>query len=438
MKAFPSSLFLRSYLAIVLGILFIALALDGLLAWLVPEPAGGSAGAYGGSFALMQQALSETPGHSLEEAFKARQEAFSHALGAPVTLYRKADFAGLEAFEAGLREGAIISLYDTGDRETLYQEIPHTERVLAVGPLPRSGSSARNLEFLVITSYYFLVAFIVFLWIRPFYRDLSILRAAATEFGRNDFSSRVELPPGSSILPMAQSFNTMAERIQYLVSAHRELTNAVSHELRTPLARFKFSMEILAKTDDPVKKEKYLANMKDDVQELESLIDEMLSYARLSEDNLRLDLVEVNLKAWLQGVVDTYAGESINIQYSFSTLDPDNNYFASFNPDLMARAVHNVLRNCLRYAQSAIAISAQLSDTEALLKICDDGPGIPPDKQESIFEPFSRLDTSRDKRSGGYGLGLAIARRILERHKGSIKVTNSAPNGACFTLRWKR
>jgi len=293
-------------------------------------------------------------------------------------------------------------------------------------------------ELVLILSYYFLVAFILFLWIRPFFRDLSVLRGAASEFGREDFSTRVTVPASSSILPVAQSFNAMAERIQYLISAHKELTNAVSHELRTPLARFKFSLEILAKTDDPEKKRRYLENMKVDVQELEALVDEMLSYARLAQANLRVERLDVDLRTWLQQQVEQYEDGPVTLQYSFATLDRENGYTASFNPDLMARALHNVLRNCLRYAKSSIAIYAQISQHKVEIRICDDGPGIPPDKFESIFEPFSRLDTSRDKRSGGYGLGLAIARRILQRHDGDISVTNSEPEGACFTLRWRR
>ncbi|MEX2365610.1 MAG: ATP-binding protein, partial [Pseudohongiellaceae bacterium] len=93
---------------------------------------------------------------------------------------------------------------------------------------------------------------------------------------------------------------------------------------------------------------------------------------------------------------------------------------------------------CLRYANNIISIQVQLNNFQITIRICDDGPGIPENMTHSIFEPFSRQDTSRDKSSGGYGLGLAIARRIMQRHRGSISVSNSSPKGACFTLQWPR
>ncbi len=103
----------------------------------------------------------------------------------------------------------------------------------------------------------------------------------------------------------------------------------------------------------------------------------------------------------------------------------------------MARALHNIIRNGLRYAQSTIEIQVKCT-TEVIITICDDGPGIPPALLGRIFEPFSRVESSRDKDSGGYGLGLAIAERILQRHQGRITAENCKPHGACFTLQWPR
>jgi signal transduction histidine kinase len=226
----------------------------------------------------------------------------------------------------------------------------------------------------------------------------------------------------------------MADRIEYLVSAHRDLTNAVSHELRTPLARFKFSLEILARSNDETKRQQYLNNMKADVAELEQLIDEMLSYARLSEQNLLMRLVDVDLRQWLQQELTAYANEPVRVTCSFAIQPSNADYRSTFNPELMARALHNVVRNGLRYARSIINVHAQLNSASVTIRICDDGPGIPADMHEKIFEPFSRLETSRDKASGGYGLGLAIAARILQRHQGKVSVTNCEPNGTCFTL----
>ena len=115
---------------------------------------------------------------------------------------------------------------------------------------------------------------------------------------------------------------------------------------------------------------------------------------------------------------------------------PATDTTVAFNPDLMARAIHNIIRNCIRYADSRVDVSCQVSGSEVSVCICDDGPGIADTDRQRIFEPFARLDTSRDRQSGGYGLGLAIAMRIMQRHGGQIHVESNDPHGACFVLRW--
>lgn len=440
----PSYYFLRSYLALAIGILVVALALDGLLVWLSPDQSTSNAVTYRSDLALVaallhtgaaQDGLDQT---ALRENFTRMKPQLEHTIGAALSLYTNDDVGNQEELLSALATHEVVSLFDSAGRELLYYRVPDSDSILALGPLTSKVDAFAYIDTLVMIAYYVLVAVILFLWVRPFYRDLSSLRRAASQFGRDDFTTRLELDARSSIRPVAQSFNKMAERIQYLVTAHRDLTNAVSHELRTPLARFKFSMEMLGKTQDPEKKASYLAAMKADVQELEELIDEMLTYAKLGEENLQFSQTTMPLDTWLNRQVQQYGSESIGITLEFSIHDQLNASEASFNPDMLARALHNILRNCLRYAKSRIVVSGELTSERAILKICDDGPGIPPEKHATVFEPFSRLDTSRDKQSGGYGLGLAIAQRVLQRHAGSIHVENNLPTGACFILQWPR
>lgn len=431
--ASPSFTFFRAYTAIVLGIVFVALLLDQLLlSFAGNDQESELAAQYTPVFRLLQRELVTLPPDAI-----AGHITFSMGdIGLPVSVVSLDDFAGADEF-AREKSDTIHVFYASDGAPMLYQRIPDTRLLLALGPLPQPAQGGWR-DVGIISAYYALVALILFLWIRPFYRDLSLLRAAAAEFGKEDFSTRVELREKSNILPVAQSFNAMADRIEYLVSAHRELTHAVSHELRTPLARFKFSLEILARSTDAEKRQQYLDNMKSDVAELEQLIDEMLSYARLSEQNLLMKLVDMDLRHWLQQELTAYANERIHVTCSFSVQPSASDYRSTFNPELMARALHNIIRNGLRYARSTINVHAQLNESSVTIRICDDGPGIPPAMHAKIFEPFSRLETSRDKASGGYGLGLAIAARILQRHQGRISVANCEPNGTCFLLAWPR
>lgn len=432
----PRFYLLRPYSLIAAGILLIGLALDSVLLWVLPSQTQNSAQRYEQSFALLESVLLENGGSpdAIASRFAEVQGAMEQALALPVLLFDRADLQGQEDFIETLSRGEIIAFADSESRSTLYKRIANTGQVLAIGPLAREPISLHWLENLVIASYYVLVALLLFLWIRPFYRDLGTLRIAASQFGREDFTTRVEVAPNSSILPVAQSFNRMAERIQYLVTAHRELTNAVAHELRTPLARFKFSLEMLSKNQQEERGKNYLQEMKGDVQDLEILIDEMLNYAKLSEENLQLHRSAIPLQTWLEGQLASY--KDVSPRVSCERTNGEQVGEVMFNADLMARAIHNIVRNCLRYAESEIHVSCEIKQERVSVSICDDGPGIPEQYHLSIFEPFARLDSSRDRNSGGYGLGLAIAKRILERHGGNISVVDGPHKGACFLLSW--
>ncbi|HWK55164.1 MAG TPA: ATP-binding protein [Hyphomicrobiales bacterium] len=432
---FSNMLFLRSYAGIVLGIVAVALLLDLFLASLVTTDTEGELrSTYSPLFTVITDTLLSTPSAHRAEALAG----LSRGWDFPAQLVPLADFASSSTEGEALDFSDIAVFFDADSQALLYQRLPGTEDVLALGPLPLPGSGGGINETWIISAYYGLIALVLLLWIRPFSRDLTLLRKAAANFGKADFATRVQLPTSSSILPVANSFNAMAERIEYLISVHKDLTNAVSHELRTPLARFKFTMEILARTADPAQRQHYLEEMKIDVQELETLIDEMLTYARLGEHNLVMRLEEVDLKHWLERELRVYERGQVAVTCSFSCIPPDaSNYIARINPDLMARALHNIVRNGLRYSKERISILLYCNGNISL-RICDDGPGVPPGMQANIFEPFTRLETSRDRLSGGYGLGLAIASRILQRHGGHVSVHNCEPHGACFIMEWPR
>ncbi|MES2624133.1 MAG: ATP-binding protein [Pseudomonadota bacterium] len=433
-QKFSTFFFVRSYVAIVLAIVMLALLLDSLLATRAEDNTEAELTTmYSPMFSMLAGSAK-----GLEPSMIASRIADTTAdWNIPVSVLPLDEFAGLQTVtdKSGVQD--VHLFYNSNSEPMLYQLLPHAALVLALGPLPVHQQETL-FETVVISAYYGLVALLVFLWIRPFYRDLSLLRSAAAEFGKQDFSTRVELSSKSSILPVAQSFNAMAARIEYLVSAHRELTNAVSHELRTPLARFKFSLEILTRINDAAKQQDYLNNMKIDVAELETLIDEMLTYARLTEQNLLVNLVDIDLRTWLQQELAVYANLDTLVTCSFANQPSAGDFRTAFNPELMARAIHNIIRNGLRYAFSTINVHVNLNTDKVCIRICDDGPGIPAEMHEKIFEPFSRLETSRDKNIGGYGLGLAIAARILQRHQGTIKVSNCEPKGVCFVMNWPR
>ncbi len=262
------------------------------------------------------------------------------------------------------------------------------------------------------------------------------MRKAAINFGEENFKTRVKLRKKSSITSVADAFNFMTQRIDDLVVAHKDLTHAVSHELKTPLARFKFSLEIISSHDDAAERHKYIQAMKEDVRELDDLIDEMLRYAKLSTENLKLNLEKIHAKKWMQSIISHYDQENIKIHFQFLVASSETEKEIIIDPYLMSRAVNNLIRNGLRYTKSQLKISLELINHQVKLRIDDDGLGIPEQYLEQIFQPFTRLDASRDRQSGGYGLGLAITRKIVEQHGGYIVADKSALGGAGFQLNW--
>ncbi len=229
----------------------------------------------------------------------------------------------------------------------------------------------------------------------------------------------------------------MTQCIQELVVAHKDLTHAVSHELKTPLARFKFSLEMISSNDNVEKKRKYVQAMQQDVRELDELIEEMLRYAKLSTENLKLNLEKVHPKQWLQGIISQYDQGKVKIHFQFFAEPSSTEKEIIIDLHLMSRAIHNLIRNGLRYAQSQLQVSLEIGNHQIKLRIDDDGVGIPEKYFDHIFQPFTRLDASRDRQSGGYGLGLAITQKIVQQHGGHIVVDKSVLGGAGFQLIWR-
>jgi two-component system sensor histidine kinase RstB len=274
-------------------------------------------------------------------------------------------------------------------------------------------------------------------WVRPVWRDLEALRQTARDLGDGNFEARS--PPARSQLftSLADTLNSMADRIQQLLATHRELSCGISHELRTPIARMRFALEMLSETDERAERERLWAMMEDDLDELDHLIDTSLTYARFEREAPEAHLSSVKFAEWLETEVESVRllGRQLNIKVDTSQL-PEN-----FNVDLdrkaMPYALRNLLRNAFKYAGKEIQVSAELEGDTLRIHVDDDGIGIPAEEREHIFSAFTRLDRSRDRATGGYGLGLAIARRVLELHGGTATADAAPLGGARFTLSWK-
>ena len=267
------------------------------------------------------------------------------------------------------------------------------------------------------------------LWSRKHWQALQTLSRVADEFGAGQLSARARLLPADAVYPLAGRFNAMAGRIQGLLESQKNLLHSVSHELRTPIARLEFALELLAdRTDDPALT-KRIAAMEGDLAELEELVNELLSMSKLDnvqEPQRALFELEPLLRECAEGLHPRPQRLGLDLGASLGSIDGDRR--------LLGRAVGNLLRNAQKYAARQVALRAHRESFTVEIAIEDDGPGIPEEDRERIFEPFFRLDRSRDRATGGFGLGLSIARKAVALHGGTLVVESSTLGGARFVI----
>jgi two-component system OmpR family sensor kinase len=267
-------------------------------------------------------------------------------------------------------------------------------------------------------------------WSRSHWRGLQSLSRVADEFGAGKLSARAHLKRSASIYPLSERMNHMAGRIEALMEAQKNLVHSVSHELRTPIARLEFGMELLgAKASDPAL-QKRIAAMERDLAELNELVNELLGMTRLdSAQALKRELFQLEplLRDCADALQPAPEALSCDLAAGLGSVDGDAR--------LLARAVGNLLRNAAKYASARVALSARrVAADRVQIVVEDDGPGIPQTERERIFEPFYRLDRSRDRATGGFGLGLSIARKAVNLHGGSLVAEESSLGGARFVI----
>jgi signal transduction histidine kinase len=269
------------------------------------------------------------------------------------------------------------------------------------------------------------VAVLSYFLFRYLVSPLRQLASAVERFGQGDFSARVKIRRNDEYGVVADRFNEMADRLQTLLAAERRLLEDVSHELRSPLARLQFALELVRTAPD---RETAVARMRRELGRLSDLVGQLMEVTRAEGDpgaraRERVDLVQLATEIVEDCRIEAEA-RHCSIQLDSATALP---LFA--DRELLRRALENVLRNAIRYSPEGSQIEMALSQQAqaAAIQIRDFGPGVPEAMLDKIFEPFFRVDGSRDAATGGVGLGLAIARRAVSLHQGKLSARNASP-----------
>lgn len=245
------------------------------------------------------------------------------------------------------------------------------------------------------------------------------------EFGAGNLSARFNDSRRDEIGSLGNSFNQMADRVQTLLVAERRLLQDVSHELRSPLARLSFAARLARTAPD---RDAAIDRVKKEIDRLTELVSSLIEVTRAEGDPTERPMDTVRLNDLLDRVsADCQLdAQSKNCKVIYHGV-PDVNIAG--NEELLRRAVENVTRNAIRYAPpgSEVQVSMVREGAEATVQVRDYGPGVPEEKLSRIFDPFFRVEASRDSMEGGVGLGLAIARRAVSVHNGSIQAQNMNP-----------
>jgi signal transduction histidine kinase len=265
--------------------------------------------------------------------------------------------------------------------------------------------------------------------VRRLTRRLETLQNGVQQWGDGNLSIRVPEGGNDEVGFLAARFNHAAQQVETLVksreallASQKSLLANASHELRSPLTRIRMGLELMGSGGSAVAREEINRN----ITELDQLIEEILLASRLDAQEQDVGTIE---SVELVGLA---AEECARVQATLNT--PVASLVVPGVSKLLRRLVRNLLENARRHGAGEVVLTLAQTEGFALIRVCDQGPGVPADLQERIFEPFYRLPGASE-RDGGVGLGLALVKSIAIRHGGSVQCRNQAGAGACFEVR---
>ncbi|MGN0936167.1 sensor histidine kinase BfmS [Acinetobacter amyesii] len=369
-------------------------------------------------------------------------EKIQHHFSYPISI-QNVQSLPLDSEQIGrLRLDHSIILYrdsatERGTTISIVSPIPSsTSEVLVMGPVPLFNWMPFQLAAGITLLSLFVLSLGVYGLLVPMQRKLRAVNYALNKMKGGDLSVRLPVESTDEFGTLASSYNSMSDHIERLIEAQRELMRAVSHELRTPVARIRFGVEMMADEDDYDYRQQQVEQIDKDIEALNTLIDEIMTYAKLEQGMPSLEFEDVSLFEVLdQVLIETEAlktGKTLELQA------PPIGVIVETERRYLHRVVQNLVGNAVRYCDDKVLISGGVND-EGMAYICveDDGPGIPEEHRKRIFDAFARLDDSRTRASGGYGLGLSIVSRIAYWFGGTVGIDESPTlGGARFTMTW--
>ena len=333
---------------------------------------------------------------------------FSDDPGAWVDELQDVDFANLDNHDfLRMRQGG-------------YEIVVATPRISEVseGPVLVPLILGLGLSFL-------LVAYAAVTWL---FRPIRTIRAGAEHIGRGNFDFRISNIRQDQLGDLATDINKMAGDVESMLDAKRALLLGISHELRTPLSRMRLTLEFL---DD----QENADSLKAEIAEMEKIVVSLLEAERLNSRHAQLSLTKVDVAELIRELLDDFFArdvERINVNL------PAEAVTAYIDEARITLLLKNLISNSLRYSKpedGPVQLTISATDSELVMSVADQGPGLSKDQAEHIGEPFYRSDASRTRESGGTGLGLYLATLVANAHGGSLTLLDTNDHGASFEVR---
>jgi signal transduction histidine kinase len=332
----------------------------------------------------------------------------------------------METNEIKLRHGGKLhSMAVQGQQQSYFW--------VSMTPPPSPENNKKVVMFARLVSGVLVVIFVAWLAARWLTGPINQLRSASLELASGDLDTRVDSSVSSrrdELGELARDFDNMAQQINALISSNQRLIRDISHELRTPLARLHVALELARDTNNPA----YLDRIAKDAQQIDAMLGDILTLSRL--DLGESDSFEkLSLDKLLYGLIDDARFEAQGKNIAVECIAAPNVIILG-NAALLSSAIENVIRNAIRYApeNGHILVSLTSSKNNAVITITDNGAGVPDDELDNIFRPFHRVGSSRDRQSGGHGVGLAICAAAVANHSGSVNASNHAKGGLQVTI----
>ena len=332
------------------------------------------------------------------------------------------------------RRNGLASMVRGGSGETYFVAIKLPDRQQSrnlVKGVTRGFLGWQLLLLLAVT------ALVCYFLARSLTAPIGRLRQATRRFAAGDLSTRIgdNIKGKNELAELADDFDEMAGKIETLVGAQKNLLRDISHELRSPLTRLGIALELARQSEDAETKNKALVRIELEAERMNVMIGQLLNLTRLESGVQELPFQKINLRPLLDSLVADANYEAKIHQSQVVLTAPDAAIYSGVE-ELLAQALENVIRNAVKYTADGSVVSVDLLVTaEALIiRVADQGSGVPAESLPKLFEPFYRVAAARDRQTGGAGIGLAIAERAVKLHSGSITASNRSEGGLLIEI----